>query len=460
MGRCLLVDFGSTFTKMTAVDTGECRVLGTSRAPTTARADLAEGYEAALKDLNRAAGPQEYGQILACSSAAGGLRVVAAGLVPELTAEAARRAALSAGARVLKAYSYELSEREIKEAEGLRPDIILLTGGTDGGNKDVLLHNARAIARISGDFTVVVAGNKCAADEAGEILRAAGREAIPCENVMPAFSELNILPARERIRDVFLKRIVHAKGMSRVEKLIGGILMPTPLAVLTALEALSGGAGGEPGVGKLAAADVGGATTDVYSIGHGMPASPGIVFKGLPEPYAKRTVEGDIGVRYTAKSVLELVGAPALARASGLVEDEVFRLAGLLDANPALLPSDDANVAPLDHGLCAMAVRTAVSRHAGHFEAAYMPFGRVLMQSGKDLRGFRAFIATGGPVLADPDPVETVRGAVKSLDDGLLLVPREPEVHIDRRYILAGMGLLCGVDPAAAVRILKKELGL
>lgn len=460
MSRYLLVDFGSTCTKMTAVDAEECRVLGTARAFTTVRTDIAEGYNEALSDLNREIGPQNYECTLACSSAAGGLKVVAVGLVPELTAEAARRAALSAGAKVSKAYSYELSEREIKEVEGLKPDIILLTGGTDGGNQLVLLHNARAVAGIPGDFPVIVAGNKSAADEAADILRAAGKEAIVCENVMPAFNELNILPARECIRDVFLKRIIRAKGLTGVEKLLGGIMMPTPLAVMSALEALSDGAEGETGVGDLVAADVGGATTDICSIGDGLPSSPGVVIRGLPEPHAKRTVEGDIGVRYTAKSLLELVGLPALARASGLDKEETLRLVGLVDENPSLLPSDESNIALLDHGLGTMAVRIAAQRHAGHCETCYTPTGRVLMQSGKDLRGFGKFIGTGGPVLADVDPAGLIRNALGGLDEGLLLIPKNPEIFIDRKYIIAAMGLLCQRRPRVAVKILKRELGL
>ncbi len=460
MKAYLLADFGSTCTKVTAADAEEARILGTARAFTTVRTDIAEGFNEALRNLEHEIGKLEYEATLACSSAAGGLRVAAVGLVPELTAEAARRAALSAGAKVSKAYSYELAQKDICEIEALKPDIVLLTGGTDGGNKAVLLHNANALARISGYFPVVVAGNRCAADEAERILRDAGKECIVTENVMPEFNELNILPARECIRNVFLKHIVRAKGLSRIERLIGGIMMPTPAAVLAALEALAGGADGVPGVSELMAVDVGGATTDVYSIGSGLPTAPGVVFKGLPEPYAKRTVEGDIGVRYTAKSLMELVGLPALAMASDLTQEETARLVSLLDGNPSLLPRDDPAIAQLDHGLGTMAVKIAVQRHAGHCEVSYMPFGKVLFQMGKDLRGFSKFVATGGPVLADIDPVGLVRNALKSLDEDLLLVPKDPDIFIDKRYILAGMGLLSQRHPGAAVKIMKKEFGI
>ena len=459
MKAYLLADFGSTCTKVTAADAEEARILGTARAFTTVRTDIAEGFNEALRNLELEIGKLEYEATLACSSAAGGLKVAAVGLVPELTAEAARRAALSAGAKVSKAYSYELSEKDIREIEKLRPDIVLLTGGTDGGNKTVLLYNANVMARISGDFPIVVAGNRCVADEAERILRDAGKECIVTENVMPAFNELNILPARECIRGVFLKHIVRAKGLSRIEELIGGIMMPTPAAVLAALEVLSCGAEGVSGAGELMAVDVGGATTDVYSIGTGLPTTPGVIFKGLPEPYAKRTVEGDIGVRYTAKSLMELVGQPALAMASDLTREETARLVSLVDSNPSLLPKDDPAIMQLDHGLGTMAVKTAVQRHAGHYETSYMPYGKVLFQMGKDLRGFSKFIATGGPVLADIDPAGLVCNALKSLDEDLL-VPRDPDVFIDKRYILAGMGLLSQRHPGVAIKIMMKELGI
>src|SRR5690606_32661147 len=102
-------------------------------APTTVDDGLMEGYFNALQKITAKTGPLTFQKKLACSSAAGGLRMVAIGLVPELTVEAARRAALGAGARVVGTYSYELSPEEITEIVNLNPDLVLLAGGTDGG---------------------------------------------------------------------------------------------------------------------------------------------------------------------------------------------------------------------------------------------------------------------------------------------------------------------------------------
>ncbi|MGI5854372.1 MAG: glutamate mutase L, partial [Bacillota bacterium] len=133
--NAMLIDFGSTFTKVTAVDMEAGRLLGTARAATTVDEDITIGLEAALSELGKQIGRLEYEVKLACSSAAGGLRIVAIGLVPELTAQAASMAALGAGAKVLRTFSYEIGEEEITQILELRPEIILLAGGTDGGNQ-------------------------------------------------------------------------------------------------------------------------------------------------------------------------------------------------------------------------------------------------------------------------------------------------------------------------------------
>src|SRR5690606_14281131 len=137
---------------------------------------------------------------------------------------------------------------------------------------------------------VVVAGNKSSNDEIKEIFGEKVEYYIT-ENVKPNLNHINVDPARETIRNIFVKKIVHAKGMENVEKSISGILMPTPAAVLKAAEALSMGSRDEEGIGDLAVIDLGGATTDVHSIAEGAPSKPGVVLRGLEEPFAKRTVE-------------------------------------------------------------------------------------------------------------------------------------------------------------------------
>ena len=148
MANLLLIDFGSTYTKVTAVDVEQEVILGTASAMTTVTTDITDGLDRALATLADKIGARSYAKTLACSSAAGGLKMVAIGLVPELTAEAAKRAALGAGAKVLGVFCHELSELEMAEIATLAPEIILLAGGTDGGNKEVLLHNAAMLAQM------------------------------------------------------------------------------------------------------------------------------------------------------------------------------------------------------------------------------------------------------------------------------------------------------------------------
>ena len=163
--KYLTADFGSTYTKLTAIDATKAEIIGTSAAFTTIDTDVMEGYNLALQRLEEEIGEFKYDQLLCCSSAAGGLKMVALGLVPELTAKAARMAASSAGAKVVKTYAFEISKAEQNEICAIDPDLVLLCGGTDGGNKEVIISNARKLCDIDRDFSTIVAGNKSASSE-------------------------------------------------------------------------------------------------------------------------------------------------------------------------------------------------------------------------------------------------------------------------------------------------------
>ena len=117
MKAVLLIDFGSTSTKITAVDVDEEKILGTAQSYTTIETDIINGLNNALAILKEKIGDIQFEEQYACSSAAGGLRMVAIGLVPELTAKAARQASLGAGAKVIKTYSYELTEGDLEEID-------------------------------------------------------------------------------------------------------------------------------------------------------------------------------------------------------------------------------------------------------------------------------------------------------------------------------------------------------
>lgn len=455
MRPVLLIDFGSTYTKVTAVDTEAEVLLGTAAAYTTVQIDINEGLSHALEKLEAQTGKLDFAARYACSSAAGGLRMIASGLVPELTSEAAKQASLGAGAKIIKVYSFELTEDDIEEIDRLRPDIFLLVGGTDGGNSDCIRHNAQMLAACKADFPVIIAGNRTAARACQRSLE--GRQTFICENVMPKFGVLNIQPAQECIRALFLNRIIQAKGLSHASKLISGILMPTPSAMMRAMQLLAEGCEGEEGIGELMALDVGGATTDVYSIADGMPKEGGTVYKGLPEPYVKRTVEGDIGMRYSIGGIVEAASLKKVASLAGLTPERAQALIDDLAKHTEKVP-DSEETERLDFALACCACETAARRHAGYMEETYNMTGKVFVQTGKDLRTVRQMVVTGGSLIHTKRTGEITSHTFYDPADPMSLRPIKARVLVDRRYILAAMGLLSEYEPQTALRIMKKEL--
>lgn len=436
----LAVDFGSTYTKATAIDGRG--VAGTAKAFTTIGTDIREGLGKALAELEKQTGPAEYGVRLAASSAGGGLKMVAAGLVPGLTAKAALLAAESAGAKVVKTYAYELSAAEAGEIRAAAPDLVLLSGGTDGGNKEVVLANAKTLAETDGDFAVIVAGNKTAAEGALRALESGGKRAVAVPNVMPRLGELDIMPARLAIRQLFMEKIVEAKGLGQAAKMMSLPIIPTPLAALLAAELLA------EKIGSLAAVDIGGATTDVYSVCGGEPTKGGVLPKGLPEPFAKRSVEGDLGMRYSLASLVE---APPQSAGCGDFLSKCAR-------DPSYVPAAGSADAELDAALCAKALAIAIRRHSGYLERVYTPLGETHYQFGKDLGDVKHLVGIGGALVYAGDPAGILDRALEAARESMRLVPQKPGYLFDRKYIFGAMGLVSQVDRELAAKIMLREV--
>lgn len=456
MKPVLLIDFGSTYTKLTAVDVEAESILGTAAAYTTVETDVGEGLNHALAQLEAQTCKLDFGQCYACSSAAGGLRMVASGLVPELTSEAAKLASLGAGAKIVGLYSFQLTQDDLEDIQAAKPDIFLLVGGTDGGNSECILHNAAMLATLEPDFPVVIAGNRTAARQCQRILEKF--ETYVCPNVMPKFGVLNIEPTQKQIREIFLNRIIQAKGLSKAAELLSDILMPTPSAVLMAMELLAQGCEGECGIGDLVALDVGGATTDVYSMADGMPEAMNTVYKGLPEPYSKRTVEGDIGMRYSVHGIVEAAGLNRVSQLAQLPPRRVQELVDDLRRHTDSLPDGNPELEALDHALASLAIEVAVSRHAGTMEETYTMMGQTFVQTGKDLTRVKQIVVTGGSLIHTKDTAAIARHALWASAQPMSLRPKTAGIWVDRRYILAAMGLLSAHYPQTALRIMKKEL--
>lgn len=268
MELVLLIDFGSTFTKLTVVDLLKEEIAATAKALTTVDTDIMTGFKNALAQVEQKLGRRlKFKHRFAASSAAGGLRMVSIGVVQELTVKAARTAALKAGAKVIETLSYKLKTRDLQRIESLKPDILLLVGGTDGGNEEILVYNAKMLSKLNIDVPIVFAGNFRVKDRVADILSRGGKTVYVTENVMPKLNILNAEPARKVIHDVFIEKIIEAKGLEKAAAFVDEPLVPTPSAVLDAAKLLADGTPEEKGLGPLLLVDVGGATTDVYSIG-------------------------------------------------------------------------------------------------------------------------------------------------------------------------------------------------
>lgn len=453
----LTVDFGSTYTKLTAIDAASATIRGTASAFTTIDTDIINGFNTALYTLESKIGLFEYDKLLCCSSAGGGLKMVALGLVPELTAKAARLAAASAGAKVIRTYSFEISQMEQEDIYEINPDIILLCGGTDGGNKEVITANARRLCEIDRDFTVIVAGNKSASHEIKEIFETKGKAYVITNNVMPTFNKLDIEPARKSIRNVFIQKIIDAKGLSGVQKMASADVIPTPLAVMAACELLSKGTAQTAGIGDFMAVDLGGATTDIYSMSDGKPSLSNILEKGLPEPFSKRTVEGDLGMRYSLSSLLEEAGADMLEKEFNIPKSELLKWVEKCKKNPDTIATSKEEHS-IDGALAQKAVEIAVERHSGVLASSYTPLGEIFTLTGKDLSEIAYIIGIGGAIINSNAPSEILKGSVRSAEKPHIMKPQKPKFLFDWKYIFASMGLISTIDPELALHFMKKEI--
>lgn len=452
-GAALLIDFGSTYTKLRAVDLDRGRILGTGQGPSTVTTDVNTGLDAALRDLDaRLGGLPDFTHRLASSSAAGGLAMITVGLVKELTAEAARQAALGAGAKLIEAHAYKLTDKDAAAIARKAPDILLLAGGTDGGNEETIRWNADKLAAAGLMCPVVVAGNRVPADDICAQLSEAGIDARIAGNVMPEFNVLDVEPARAAIRDIFIERIVHAKGIDRAAARFDAVLMPTPAAVMEGARLLAQGFGSIDGLGDLVVVDVGGATTDIHSIGDGAPAEGGVVQYGLPEPFAKRTVEGDLGMRHNARSIVDGIEVDGFAATLSLTPEEVETRLSAIDADVEGLPSNDAERA-FDTALAEAATKRAMERHAGRIEIKQAVTGPVAVQYGKDLSHVATVIGTGGVLVHGADPGRVLSAALADPNKPHSLRPKAPKLMIDGAYALYAVGLLADVAPEAALRL-------
>ncbi|MEI7779812.1 MAG: glutamate mutase L [Actinomycetes bacterium] len=444
MTLVVCVDVGSTYTKAAAVELPSGVLVATASHPTTIGTDVLIGLYAAVA---AAAEGRAIDELRVCSSAGGGLRLGVIGYERAITAEAGWRVGLSAGARVVHVAAGILDQAAMAALAADRPDIVLLCGGTDGGDESVL-QNATALVESGFDKPVVVACNAKVANTVGQRLTDAGIPATVTANVLPRIGVLDAMPARLAIREAFIRHVIGGKELSQGPRFQELVSCATPDAVLAAVELLADGGPGEPGVGDVVVVDVGGATTDVYSALAPDADEPST--EAVTTLWRGRTVEGDLGVRWNA------VGIIAAAESEGLLSSNVAVLrsgAQMRAGDPAFLAgTDDERL--LDLELARLALTVAVRRHARPYD---VPGGT--RTKGRDLSRARLVVGSGG-VLRHADGAaagEVLAPLHADVAGGWRLAERAESV-VDRDYVLAAAGLLAPDHPDAAMRLLRTSL--
>ncbi len=444
-------DVGSTYTKVLVVDLQAGELVATADHRSTVDTDVLVGLDRCVGQVAAQLPGADLSHQIVCSSAGGGLRLAVVGYEPLVTAEAGQRVGLSAGARVVHVAAGRLGRAEVGALRAAAPDVVLLVGGTDGGDADVLVHNAARLAGTRLRVPVVVAGNVEARERVLATLSGAGVPAVGADNVLPRIGELAAASARAAIREVFLRHVIGGKKLSRGSRFAGLVRAATPDVVLAGVELLADGAGQIAGHGEVVVVDVGGATTDVYSV-----LVPDAELAGPRREVAgtlwrSRTVEGDLGMRWNAPGVV------AAALAERLLDDG--RAAALADAaqvraaDPGVLPGSVAERA-VDMQLAQLAVTVALRRHARGERRADGSRGR-----GRDLRQVRLVVGSGG-VLRHAAPGAAGVPLAAALDDhaGGYPLPRRARRVVDERYVLVAMGLLAAEHPVAAARLGARHL--
>lgn len=445
----LVAEIGSTTTVVNAFDgihTDEPKFIGQGQAATSVQeGDVRVGLQESIRDLEENLGVDsiEFKEMFATSSAAGGLKMTVHGLVFDMTARAAKEAALGAGAIIHFVTAGKLRRTDLKRIQEENPNIILIAGGVDYGERDTALDNAEAIAGLNLSIPIIYAGNVENDEEIKLIFEDSDQDLYIVENVFPKIDELNVEPTRRVIQDAFEKHIIHAPGMEHIYDYINGRITPTPAAVMHMAKIVYDYAG------DVMIVDVGGATTDVHSVTEGTEAISRIQVS--PEPKAKRTVEGDLGMYVNMENVIDIVG-----------EEELIKRGHDLDAlreSYKAIPKNEEE-RRLVSDLCEIATVTAVKRHAGKIRYVYGPSGRQTLAEGKDLSTVHYIIGTGGALVRLDSGRDILREVIDEDDSQMELLPKgQVKVLIDEHYIIASLGILAYTYEEAALKLLEDSVG-
>ncbi|MDD5530806.1 MAG: glutamate mutase L [bacterium] len=471
----LATDCGSTTTKAILIEKigEEYRLAFRGEAPTTVEApfeDVTRGALNSIREIEELAGkkildgekiikPRKSDKegvdiYVSTSSAGGGLQMMVAGVVKSMTAESASRAALGAGAIVMETIASNdgrLPHQRIEIMRQLRPDMILLSGGIDGGTVSHVVELAELIGAaeprprfgVTYSLPVIYAGNKNAREEIKKVLETKTALSI-VDNLRPVLERENLIPARNAIHDLFMEHVMaHAPGYKKLMEWTDTAIMPTPGAVGSLVELV----GKKQGINVLGV-DIGGATTDVFS-----------VF----ETVFNRTVSANLGMSYSISNVLAETGTDNISRwiPFDLPEKELRNRIRNKMIRPTTIPQtlDDLK---MEQAIAREAIRLAFQHHktmAVGLKGVQQirTISDTFAQKGTgesliNMMDLDMIIGSGGVLSHAPKRVQSALMMIDSfLPEGLT------KLTVDSIFMMPHLGVLATVNEKAAVEVFDKD---
>jgi uncharacterized protein (TIGR01319 family) len=470
----LATDCGSTTTKAILIeknDAGEYRLRTRGEAPTTVEApveDVTRGVLNAMREIQELRGrpmlegdriitPQDGERgadiYISTSSAGGGLQMMVAGVVKEMTAQSAARAALGAGAIVMDSIATNdrrLPHEKIERIRQLRPDMILFAGGTDGGTtKHVvalgeLLAAARPRPRLGSgyDLPVIYAGNvECRARIQAILDGTVSLQMV--DNVRPVLEVENLGPARDAIHDLFMEHVMaQAPGYGKLMSWTDVPIMPTPGAMGLIIKALAERDGVD-----VVGVDIGGATTDVFSVWGGS---------------FNRTVSANLGMSYSVSNVLAEAGIDNIQRwvPFDLREEELRDRIGNKMIRPTTIP-ETLDELKIEQAIAREALRLAFIQHK-QFAVALTgvqtertisdAFAQEGSESLVDMLKLDVLVGSGGVLSHAPRRTQSMMMMIDAFE-----VEGITELAVDSIFMMPHLGVLSTVHPAAATEVFLKD---
>lgn len=422
----LVAEIGSTTTIVNAFNLFDVplKFIGRGISRTTVESDVTLGLNQAICDLEKNLGIDklEYSEMHATSSAAGGLKITVHGLVYDMTAKAAKEAALNAGANIHLITANLIDDYHIAQIKKIKPNIIIIAGGTNYGEKEVSYKNLLKVKDL--DIPIIYSGNIANHDRIKDLHI---KDLTIVENVYPRVDDFNILPLRAEIYKTFEKHIIKARGMDKIYNMINSHIIPTPGAVMETTLLLNELI---PGVLTI---DVGGATTDIHSV-----CEPKEIYQKYHdgEPIFKRTVEGDLGVYINRLLVLNQSNKRLIYQTLDLDEKQVL---DLIEQEPFIPKTVKGKI--LIDMLTQTCIYRALDRHVGDLRRVYTTNGMKVIPDGKDLSEVKTIYLTGGACL-NHLTIENHIKAYLETSINKLIPSKHIEIYKDKDYIFASLGVL------------------